>query len=744
MKFYEDYITNQNLTSNVIHCQKLQIINKYNCGIISLIEGQLICIQNSIDLNRCFDNDIVDVQIIDTRVSMSTSAMIDLINMKKVIDNEKNIECHETTDDDLFMTSEIEKELVSTINKTMTNENILCGKIINRREYNANIYLTGVLDIKSKYLYGLNKKGVPIYKFHPNDSKYPPFYVASNYLKTFNKLSNSNKFTNNIYVYVKYKHWAINSKYPVGTCEQVIGEIGDINAEYNHLLYDHGLIHKSYRNINTSISMNKLTNKCVDCTNDLLFSVDPLGCKDIDDVIGIKKILDNTSSNILYQISIHISDVDLFVKENSELDRQAYKRGSSVYAPHKQINMLPNELSTDLCSLLPNKKRNAISLIIMTDDMMNIKTHYIQSSVIESKYALDYDIASRLLANKQNNKKIEKKINNMQYPDWIAEDLLLLLDFSIKNKIHTNMYNCDMVMDSHFIIETLMILTNSIIAKELYDNDSISLLRCHKSINNVKNKVQISKANDEKLNNFLNYCSIKSAKYIAKNNDEQHDKQHDKQHNKQRDEQITNNNEIYHDGLGIKYYTHFTSPIRRYFDIIVHRRIKHIYGLYVNVDNNVCESHLNESEFDLCCEHLNHMNKQIKKCERDFRKIEVLFDDTINKHALESYVININENSKTIQLYIPSLNITHTFHIFSNKLSEMFSYDILHDDDDDNNDNNDNNNDKILTITNIQTNVKIEIQLYQRMIIDVIGITNKEFLNKINIKIIEPNIELLL
>lgn len=773
MKFYEEYIQYNeiNNTNVIIKSQQLRIINKYKYGMISVktdnikYNNKTVFIINTLDLNRCFDGDIVDIELYKNDTIMTSSLLHNTHIDKQTIEilnknlkqntiqlNKEDEDNYENEEDELLGIEQLYDNI--DINNT-TYQNIYIGKIVNKRINNTNeTFLTGMLDIKSKYSYGLNKKGVPIYKFYPNDNKYPSFYVASNYLKSIKKttLNDVSKLlNNNIYIYVKYKEWSINSKFPTGTCEQIIGEIGNKESEYTHLLYNYNLIHKSYRNIKMSeqelmnISLiNKLNEQVeqveqvehmnkikiivdkflilnnisdrINCVNDYVYSIDPDGCTDVDDVIGIKND----------EISIHISDVSYFIEEGSEFDKQACKRGSSVYAPHKQMNMIPDNLSTDVCSLLSNKIRFALTVIIQFDEEYNIIGHRIQKSVIYSRHTMTYNLASELLKmNLENHKdsKLKKSFKSTQntYGN-IIKDLTKLYSFVKKNNIINEQITLENP-NSHLIIDILMVFANSIIAQKLYEyrhklnlDCIIPYMRCHGM--KIQDNLNLEECTKE-LQDFLKICSMKSASYI-----------------------IADNTEVntFHTGLNIQYYTHFTSPIRRYFDILVHRQIYKIIGFEKNTHQYEMEKDEIEkiNQKKLQCEQFNAINYNIKKCERDFNKITILFDDykQYNKTNIEAYIINIYHFNKAIQIYIPSLEITHTFNLFSNKLSQLLEYKII----DDSEENNTRSSNLELTITNIHNKAQIKLNLYEHIKINIIEFKDKDFKNKWHIKVIEPPI----
>ncbi len=661
MRFYSEYTSNFKDREG-----RIRIINNFNNGFI-YYQDKIILINNLTDLNRCFDNNVVNFDFKGDDLLSNQTLNEDLLTYNL---EEELIEIY---DDPLTISSTLEEKLC------LIKKKIVYGKICNCISDNTNLYLTGVLQIKSNHSYGRSKKGVPIYLFIPNNTIYPPFYVNSNYKK-------KNSDSNNIYVYIKYKEWNINSKYPTGTCEYIIGEIGNIESEYNNLLFQNNLNFKSIKNNELfSLDANNLSkyDKCSkreDESHQNLFSIDPIGCQDIDDVIGIIQNGNN------YIISIHISDVSNFINFNNEIDQQASTRGTSIYSTLKQINMLPENLSCDICSLLPNRLRFTVCLKIITDLSFNILETKFNHCLIKSKFALDYDTATNLISN--------QNYDNKKYPIWLHDNLNLLIRFVKKN----NIMKTD-IFDSHSIIDNLMVYTNSEVAKKIYYyNNKNSLLRLHlhnELFDNIKNDNL-----DIELQKFMNIFNQNSAKYVVSN--------------KYETEQIN------HYGLKIQFYTHFTSPIRRYFDIMVHRQLKKIILDDFNLDI------LNDLDYlDNICNNLNNINDRVKKFERDCLKIKTLFDTKINKLNLEAYIINFNKFYNLIQIYIPELNFTHTFRPISKKLNSILNFDF---------------NPNQMIIKNIHTDRILVFNKYEKIKINLIPDLSKEFKFKCNIKITHPNI----
>lgn len=690
MKFYEEYsISNKNLTGTLI------IPQHFTFGYIK-IENLIVIIKDFKLINRTFDRNMVNISLERLEYINYSQLILDIQKLKLDESDETEI----SYEDSIFLESN---------NNFKLTDKFIYGQVINCLTDNSNLYLTGVLKIKSKHNFGRNKKGVPIYLFYSNNGRYPPFYVASNY-------QSKNKEQHNIYVQIKFKDWLVTSKYPTGTCEQVIGPIGDLQSEYQNLLYNHYLIYKSNKKLQIEVDEQDISNYDLasnreDDTQDYIFSIDPPGCQDIDDAIGIRK----TESE--YLLSVHIADVSNFVLPGDNIDLQAQNRGSSVYAPHTQDNMLPPQLSCNICSLLPGKVRLTLSVQWILNDNLEIKSTQVVNSQINSSYALDYDQASEILEMDAN------KYSKTTWPNWLKQNLHWLQQFVIKN----NILNKD-IFDSHSIIDTLMVLTNKYIGEQLFSSKKYhSLLRVHsfKDSENIPHYLT-SQNIDKSLQDFLKIMNTNSAEYqLTKNLDVE---------NKQ-------DKPLYHYGLDIYYYTHFTSPIRRYFDILVHREIKKLIAqsklksnqqLPVDLEKidkeKISQEEINQERNNLShlCIHLNNKNCQIKKFERDVKKIQVIFDPKLSKNQIEAFIINFSPLEKLIQIYIPSLEISHTFRIFSRKLDTILDYQFQ---------------DQQLIIINLQTTSSLTLKLFQTITINLIGNMNEDFRRKISINITNPDLE---
>ena len=321
----------------------------------------------------------------------------------------------------------------------------------------------------------------------------------------------------------------------------------------------------------------------VDLTNQLIVTIDGEKTKDFDDAISVKKKDEN-----IYVLGVHIADVAYYVKEDSQLDKEALRRGTSIYLIDKVIPMLPEKLSNGICSLNPNVNRFTLSLEVEIDKDGNILNKKIFPSLICSKYRLTYNQVANMendliIKNDSNlfnmlknayelSDILSKKKNEEGYIDFEIEEPIIELDpitkkaIAIKNRIR---------LSSEILIENFMVLANEVVSKTIADLQIPSIYRIHEApdqekIDNLKTfikllginaKVKITKDPkdfqktilDIKKYRFDNLIkmfllrTMQKAKYSSDN--------------------------IGHFGLASKYYSHFTSPIRRYPDLLLHRII---------------------------------------------------------------------------------------------------------------------------------------------------------------------------
>ena len=462
----------------------------------------------------------------------------------------------------------------------------------------VNKNILGILELNSKYKFKANKRGIERFKFIPIEKQYPEFLVSTKAKRKYKK---------NILVNIKFLSW--NEKMPYGHIINILGEVDDINVLYDGVLHKYELLKKNI-NINKNIIYNiKNTENYIDITKDNIISIDPPSTLDIDDAFSFYELKNNN-----YKIGIHISDV-LGTLRDLNLESILNKNlTTSIYSPHKTINMLPPILSENILSLLPNQKRKAITLWI------NIENNKIISSKIEKTIIINkkkYSYQEYTLKHFNNkNSKYQTFINivkNLNYKN---------LNYKFKNSF-----------DAHILIEKLMIIYNCEACKFIKKYDKNPIYRVHTNTN----KQIIHENLDNNLLEFLNIINSKSAEYTKQNINTKHD------------------------SLNIKDYIHFTSPIRRYVDCYNHSLVHEILdGI---------------SPIEIDIGYINYKNKLIKKAERQFASL-LLGEHIKNNHEnkFKGYIYEINKNK--ISIYLPKCKLSIQKHLIDKNVENI--YNILH------------------------------------------------------------------
>ena len=283
----------------------------------------------------------------------------------------------------------------------------------------------------------------------------------------------------------------------------------------------------------------------VDITELYTFTIDPTSSKDFDDAISIE-----FKENV-YTLGIHIADVTHYIKKDSELDKHAQLKMNTVYLNGDTTHMLPTLLSNNLCSLVPNQDRNAVTVMTKFDIKGNLLEYQIFRSKINSKKRYTYDEVRQQL---NGNVEMDVHIKNLysfivtKFPHVLEHYSLPIVDIKLdesKTPIDVELENYDM---SHIMIEKCMILANEIVAEDLAAKGHNFPYRCHPSPSSDQEEKYLNLATLSHNPMYQEIIKIKSFKnaFYSPNN-------------------------ISHYGLSSSKYCHFTSPIRRYIDIVVHR-----------------------------------------------------------------------------------------------------------------------------------------------------------------------------
>ncbi len=415
-----------------------------------------------------------------------------------------------------------------------------------------------------------------------------------------------------------------------GIVKEILGKRDDVKACELAIIRDHQLyetfpedVLKEAQNINQHITAEQKVGR-LDLTDKVIFTIDGEDAKDLDDAVSMEKIEDG------YILGVHIADVGEYVKYDSLLDGEAFNRGTSVYFPTSVLPMLPKELSNGICSLNENEERLTLSCIMTLDEDGNVKKHEICESVIKSCARLNYTNVYKVLCGEQADEKTEsvkdelllmykisKKIQEKKIQDGSLDFEIPEVQFTFDEKGMVNGFEKRERNDAHRLIEDFMVLANQTVAKEYCDKEIPFLYRVHESPRKEKviNVCEYLKGLGIKVpqipqnitpdyyQDLIKLCSGQS--YTETVN---------KVILRSMQKARYTNQCLGHFGLALKYYCHFTSPIRRYPDLTIHRIIKEV--LHKGNLSETRKEELDNFTFE-AGEQSSLTEKNADKCERE-------------------------------------------------------------------------------------------------------------------------------
>ena len=438
---------------------------------------------------------------------------------------------------------------------------------------------------------------------------------------------------------VKVTEWPDEFKNPIGEVIDVLGPVGDNNTEMHAILAEFGLpyvypkkVVAAAEKISTEIPEEEIA-KREDFRNVLTFTCDPADAKDFDDALSIRK----TESG-LWEVGVHIADVTHYVEEGSIIDKEALNRATSVYLVDRTIPMLPEKLCNNLCSLRPDEDKLAYSVIFELDEDAFVRNSRIVHTVIRSNRRFCYEEVQAIIENQKGEyadeilvlDKMAKKLRERRFKNGAVNFDRVEVKFNIDEKGKPLSVYFKESKDANKLIEEFMLLANRTVAErigkvgkdkkaktfvyrvhDLPDPEKLENLSqfisrfgyklktsgsrndITKSLNNLLNDVHGKK--EENLIETISVRAMMKAYYSTHN--------------------------IGHYGLAFDYYTHFTSPIRRYPDMMVHRLLTH----YLEQEGRSA----NLKKYESMCEQSSKMEEIAAQAERasiKYKQVEFMAD----------------------------------------------------------------------------------------------------------------------
>ena len=529
-------------------------------------------------------------------------------------------------DDDVFIAS-------NNINKALHGDEVEFYAYKRRNRGKIEGEITNVIKrAKSEY--------VGVIQIH-NKKNFAFVVPDSNKMQTdiFVPINKINKAEDGDKVLVKLEDWPEKADSPHGKIVQVLGKPGDHNTEIHAILAEYGLpmefpyeVEDYANKLDTSITTEEIV-KRRDMRNDLTFTIDPKDAKDFDDALSFE-VLDNG----LYEIGIHIADVSHYLQEGTVLDDEAYERATSVYLVDRVVPMLPEVLSNKACSLRPHEEKLTFSAVFQMNDTCEIKNEWFGRTVTYSDARYAYEEAQAVIESKTNTIPAEVSLTGETYQtDQKIADAILKMDELAKimrgKRMSSGAISFDKVevkfdldeqanpvgvffktsKDANKLIEEFMLLANRKVSEfigkkdpkktfvyRVHDEPDDSKLATLQNVVsrfgyklNFKDRKSVSatlnnllkEVNGKKEQNLVDTLTIRTmskAEYTTRN--------------------------IGHYGLAFDYYSHFTSPIRRYPDVMAHRLLQQ----YLDGGKSA-----NEEVYEDKCNHSSNMEGLATRAERD-------------------------------------------------------------------------------------------------------------------------------
>ena len=446
------------------------------------------------------------------------------------------------------------------------------------------------------------------------------------------------KAKNGYKVVARIVDWTHGSRNPIGEVINVLGKPGDNNVEMQSILAENDFplafpkeVEEEAAAIPMEIPKEELR-KRRDCRNITTFTIDPADAKDFDDALSYEKL-----PNGNFRIGVHIADVSYYVKPGSLIDKEAYERGTSVYLVDRTIPMLPEALSNNLCSLRPHEDKLCFSAIFELTEGAKVVKEWFGHTIINSDERFNYDEVQQIidsgkgrLATEINDinalaRILRKKRFENNAINFETEEVKFKLDENAKPigvylKVST---------EANWLIEEFMLLANKKVAERIGK----------KTAANKEPRTFVYRIHDkpleEKLTTFKNFVKkigydfkVGSPKTLASSFNKMFQQAKGTQEYEMLSKlsirtmarAVYSTENIGHYGLAFPFYTHFTSPIRRYPDLMVHR----LLDRYLAKGNSV-----NQKEFEEYCEHCSQMEQKATEAERTsvkYKQAEFLSD----------------------------------------------------------------------------------------------------------------------
>lgn len=507
---------------------------------------------------------------------------------------------------------EVRVEIKGAARKNGRQEGVI-KEVLTRRQTE----FSGKLEVRSHFAFLIpDKQNMPVDIFIP--------------LHLLNNAKNGDK------AIVKILEWTEKSKNPIGEVVSILTNESDNEVAMQGILVDNGFplqfpdeVMEDAARYPEGIDKKELKIR-KDFRNTLTVTIDPVDAKDFDDAISFKPLRGGQ-----YEVGVHIADVSHYIEPGSALDQEAFKRATSVYLPDRVLPMLPERLSNELCSLRPNEEKYTFSAVFKMDKTGKVKDYWLGKTVIKSDRRFTYEEVQEILEGAEgDHKEVLQTLNGISQSlrkERFKKGAINFSSQEVRFKLDENAKPIGIVVkeskEAHQLIEELMLLANRTVAEyvssiKLKDNPVPFPYRVH------------DVPNEDKLSLFVAFAArfgykfdLNTPESIAKSFNEMLDMVQGKpeQHVleslgiRTMSKAVYTTDNIGHYGLGFEDYCHFTSPIRRYPDVLVHRVLQECLHDDIHPVR----------QMEQLCRHCSDMERKAMEAERSankYKQVEYMRD----------------------------------------------------------------------------------------------------------------------
>lgn len=530
----------------------------------------------------------------------------------------------------------------------------------------------------------------------PNDQQFIGTLTVERHIATLN--TDSKFLANDIFIpkgklkggktgdkaIVRITDWPADDKNPRGEVIDILGKNGENNTEMHAILAEFGLpyrypenVDKAAQRIDAGITPEVIASR-LDMRDVTTFTIDPRDAKDFDDALSIRRLPDGH-----YEVGVHIADVTHYVTPDTIIEKEAQKRATSVYLVDRVVPMLPEHLSNGICSLRPDEEKLTFSCVFVMDDDAKVLSHRIARTVTRSDRRFTYEEAQEVIETGHGDfaeeiltlDRLAKILRKRRYEHGSVEFDREEVRFEIDKDGHPIDVFFKESKDSNKLIEEFMLLANRTVAAEIgvpkgkkkpkafvyriHDQPDVTRLTDLAAIaRNFGYKIKTTgtaKDINKSINRMLadvkgkgeeNLLSVLAIRSMAK--------------------AIYSTDNIGHYGLGFDYYTHFTSPIRRYPDMMVHRLLdKYLSGSRsVNVEK-LEEQCKHSSQMEQLAANAERSSIKYKQCEYLADRLGEIYDGVISGVTEWGLYVELNENK--CEGLVPIRDLADDYYDFDEK-----------------------------------------------------------------------------